>query len=106
MSKKRIVRNIFVVLLGAISILPVSALAQCPVSVAVGGDGPRTKTEMNIGVGGVYTMLQSSSPDVMLKPNLGYHGNVQFTTMVLMVLKTHLCHQKRFLFLIRKRKCK
>ena len=78
MSKKRIVRNIFVLLLGAISILPVSALAQCPVSVAVGdGGAPRIKTEFAIGVGGVYTMLEAPSTDVALKPRLGYQGYVQ-----------------------------
>ena len=65
-------------LLGVISFLPVSALAQCPVSVAAGdGGAPRTKTEFAIGVGGVYTMLEAPSADVALKPRLGYQGYVQ-----------------------------
>ena len=50
MIKVRIVRNIVSLLLGIMLVGGGVALAQCPVSVAVGGDGPRTKTEMNIGV--------------------------------------------------------
>ena len=94
MIKVRIVRNIVSLLLGLMFVGGGVALAQCPVSVAVGGDGPRTKTEMNIGVGGVYTMLQSPSPDVMLKPNLGYHGNVQLALVFgkTVGIQTEVCY--------------
>lgn len=94
MIKVRIVRNIASLLLGIMLVGGVAASAQCPVSVAVGGDGPRTKTEMNIGVGGVYTMLQSPSPDVMLKPNLGYHGNVQLALVFgkTVGIQTEVCY--------------
>ena len=94
MIKVRIVRNIVSLLLGLMLVGGGVALAQCPVSVAVGGDGPRTKTEMNIGVGGVHTMLQSPSPDVMLKPNLGYHGNVQLALVFgkTVGIQTEVCY--------------
>ena len=94
MIKVRIVRNIVSLLLGLMFVGGGVALAQCPVSVAVGGDGPRIKTEMNIGVGGVYTMLQSPSPDVMLKPNLGYHGNVQLALVFgkTVGIQTEVCY--------------
>ena len=94
MIKVRIVRNIVSLLLCLMLVGGVTASAQCPVSVAVGGDGPRTKTEMNIGVGGVYTMLQSPSPDVMLKPNLGYHGNVQLALVFgkTVGIQTEVCY--------------
>lgn len=94
MIKVRIVRNIVSLLLCLMLVGGGVALAQCPVSASVGGDGPRIKTEMNIGVGGVYTMLQSPSPDVMLKPNLGYHGNVQLALVFgkTVGIQTEVCY--------------
>jgi hypothetical protein len=107
MSKKRIVRNIFVLLLGAISILPASALAQCPVSVAVGdGGAPRIKTEFAIGVGGVYTMLEAPSTDVALKPRLGYQGYVQMALVFgrFIGVGTEICYSGGSVIALRKDK--
>ena len=94
MIRERIVRNIVVLLLGVMLLGGISASAQCPVSVAAGGNRNGVKTEMNIGVGGVYTMLQPQSADVVLKPNLGYQGNVQLALVLgkTVGIQTEVCY--------------
>ena len=77
MIKERIVRNIVSLLLALVLMGGISASAQRSENVITRDNGRLVKTEMGIGVGGVYTMLQTPSADVMLKPNLGYQGNVQ-----------------------------
>ena len=94
MIKERIVRNIVSLLLALVLMGGISASAQCPVSVAVGGNRNGVKTEMNIGVGGVYTMLQPHSADVVLKPNLGYQGSVQLALVLgkTVGIQTEVCY--------------
>ena len=94
MIKVRIVRNIVSLLLSLMFVGGASALAQCPLSVVEGNNGRLVKTEMGIGIGGVYTMLQAQSADVALKPKLGYHGNVQMALVFgkTVGVQTEICY--------------
>ena len=72
----------------------ISASAQRSENVITRDNGRLVKTEMGIGVGGVYTMLQTPSADVMLKPNLGYQGNVQLALVFgkTVGIQTEICY--------------
>ena len=94
MIKVRIIRNIVSLLLVLVLMGGISASAQRSENVITRDNGNLVKTEMGIGIGGVYTMLQPQSADVALKPKLGYHGNVQMALVFgkTVGVQTEICY--------------